>query len=367
MHFTIRQKEVLTGLIVLALSFGSLLAAESVLRVKQVAAFGTATNVEKSAKYYIDENTGLRLPKPDTKHGTLAFNSLGFRSPEIASAKPPGVVRIAFLGNSTTLDAFVAQTERTWPHLIADALQRLFPDVTVDYLNAGVPGMGSEAMLTYFTHFVSGLSPDIVVVLANDQNSDMDRYVRRHGVHDGTHYRPSWLARHSLFWAKVEKNAVTIQRQRSAFREQYRVNIEPATITARFQERMIALVEAIKQSGAQPILLTYDSQLRATQDRNQQRKAAQTLLFYMPYLAIPGILSVQAAYNDALTAVAVDTGSPLIDWRDIVPGDSDHFVDSVHFTNAGSRLMAAHVVAKMIEKPRIQQRFKRAEPLQLQQ
>ena len=130
--------------------------------------------------------------------------------------KPPGVVRIAFLGSSTTLDAYVAPLEETWPHRISDALQQAFPEVEVDYVNAGVPGMGSASMVTYYEHFVKQVSPDIVVILANDLNRDMDDLARESGIHDGVHYRPSWLATHSLFWAQVEKNAVIIRLQRAA-------------------------------------------------------------------------------------------------------------------------------------------------------
>ena len=219
MNISIRQKEIITGSVVLFLSFGSLFLAEATIRIKQMNVFGTVADVERSSNYFIDKERDLRIPVPGSKHGTLQFNEFGFRSPEIALVKPPNVVRIAFLGHSTTLDPYVLSLERTWPHIVSKIIDESLPGPKVEYINAGVPGMGSKKVHVYYEHYVKKLSPDIVVISVNDQNRDLDDQVRATGLFSDIHYQPSWLARHSHFWAKVEKNAVVLQRQRAAFQE----------------------------------------------------------------------------------------------------------------------------------------------------
>jgi lysophospholipase L1-like esterase len=45
----------------------------------------------------------------------------------------------------------------------------------------------------------------------------------------------------------------------------------------------------------------------------------------------------------------------LIDEEDAIPGDALHFTDTVHFTDAGSALMARRVTHALTEAPRFRQ------------
>ncbi len=148
-RLTLRQKEILTGIVVLAVCFGSVSAAEALLRIQQFLAFGSAETVEKTKQYYVHEPTGLRLPLPNSDHGRLHYNSLGHRSPEIEVPKPDDTLRLAFLGSSTTLDPYVLTLENAWPHRVADAIGAAYSECRVDYLNAGVPGLSSRRLATY--------------------------------------------------------------------------------------------------------------------------------------------------------------------------------------------------------------------------
>jgi hypothetical protein len=85
-----RKRELVTGFLVLgimALGWG---VGEALLRFVQRGQFGTAAHVERSVQFYRDQQTGLRLPVPNSTQGKIRLNSLGFRSPEIAVPKPPG-------------------------------------------------------------------------------------------------------------------------------------------------------------------------------------------------------------------------------------------------------------------------------------
>lgn len=354
-----RQKEIATGLTILAVFVIGFGGAEALLRINQLLTFGFTRSVETSDRFYIDQPTGLRLPVPGSTHGTIGINSLGFRSPEIEPAKPDGVIRIAFLGSSATYDPYVKDNERTWPHLTWRALGERFPECRFDYINAGVPGMGTASIQTYYEHFVKKTSPDIVIILANDQNGDLDKLAGERGLLEAAHYRPSWLAGISLFWTKVEKNALIVRRQRAAFRDVDKLDFEPAEITDEFEQRMTHLISAIHDSDALPIVLSYDNRLRPSQNSGQQIEAVATLLLYMPYMSVTGLLKARDAYNSALEAVARNTATPFLDWRDVVPGDAIHFADSSHFSREGSRVMAAHMAQRLAESQQVRERIQR--------
>ena len=71
--------------------------------------------------------------------------------------------------------------------------------------------------------------------------------------------------------------------------------------------------------------------------------ASSSALFYMPFLHPRSIVAAYRRYNDIIREVAMETGALLIEGEDDIPGDPEHFTDSVHFTDSGSRAMAARV------------------------
>jgi hypothetical protein len=106
-----RRKQVLVAAILLVELTVLILAAEGAVRVRQLVKYGSAAMQED---HWVDDpKTQLRIPVAGFSSGRVSINSLGFRGPEIAVPKPPGTVRIAFLGASTTCAAtFPAMSTR---------------------------------------------------------------------------------------------------------------------------------------------------------------------------------------------------------------------------------------------------------------
>ena len=77
-NLTIRKKELITGFSILIIVIGSFTSAEVILRVKQISKFGTLSTVEKMDTFYIEPETGLRIPKPNATMGKIKFNSRKF-------------------------------------------------------------------------------------------------------------------------------------------------------------------------------------------------------------------------------------------------------------------------------------------------
>jgi hypothetical protein len=123
-----------------------LLLAEAGVRIRHRIRHGYFWGIEET--YSLDAASGLRIPVPGGRFGPISINSFGFRSPEITEAKPPGRLRIAFLGGSTTYCAEVSSNEMTWPHLVWKAIHEHWPALDIDYLNAGVPGFTTRTLLS---------------------------------------------------------------------------------------------------------------------------------------------------------------------------------------------------------------------------
>jgi lysophospholipase L1-like esterase len=69
----------------------------------------------------------------------------------------------------------------------------------------------------------------------------------------------------------------------------------------------------------------------------------------MPYMSVDGLLEGFEEYNRVIREVATRRSAILVGGESEIPGDSVHFVDSVHFTEAGSRRMAARVSSVLAE------------------
>lgn len=333
-------------------------AAELGVRVRQHIKFGSLLRIEDT--YTIDPKSGLRIPVPGGSFGGIHINSMGFRSPELEIPKAASTVRMAFLGSSTTYCADVSSNENTWPHLVAQKLRAQWPDVNVDYINAGVPGYSVTSSLQNLKSRVAPLAPDIIVIYEghNDlSGNSFDLAVKEGLASKQTEQNLSWPAKYSLLWYLVEKNLLIISKQRSAHEIEGKLRFDKEALTAPFRRDLKDLVEASKRVAPLVVLVTFSTQLRNEQTPEQQTRAAATSLYYMPYMSINGLIEAYAGYNEVVRQVAQETGSLMISDENSIPGDPQHFVDSIHFTDEGSRVMSQRVAHALLESAALQEIF----------
>ncbi len=341
-----RKYEIYTGLFIILIMGGGLLTGELGLRVTQLAKYGVSQNVEKSDAFYKDKNTGLRRIKPNQNLGKIRINSLGFRGPDIEKDKPDGTFRVAFLGSSTTYDAYSAE-EKNWPHKTILLMKDKNSSCTIDFVNAAQPGHYTDQMLKHYKHFVATTQPDLVIILADDFNHDLNILASEQGL-DQYGEKNSWLSDNSVLFAKLEKNYRVIQLQRNAFNHTNKLDISKWKIGQSFKKRLRELVHSIKKDGRHVALITNSSQLRKEQTKFEQLQAGNTALFYMPYIALQDLIKVRMQYNEVIREVAVAEDLILVDGEDDIPGDREHFIDTAHFTEVGANKMA-HRVAQGLQ------------------
>ena len=140
----------------------ALLAAELLLR---------AAGISHPLPYAPDEYCASRLAPGFrgywSKEGGAAIqvNSAGFRDREHSTAKPPGTIRIAVLGDSY-IEAFQVPIDAMFGSVLQRELNRipLESGKTVEVLSFGVSGWGTASELMALRHHVWQFDPDIVLL-----------------------------------------------------------------------------------------------------------------------------------------------------------------------------------------------------------
>lgn len=330
-------------------------AAEFGLRWLQQRKHGTAGTVEQ--QYRIDEQLGLRVPIANLRLPSIQTNSLGFRGPEIAVPKPEGRLRLAFLGASTTWCAEVSSNAQVWAQIVAEDLQRAFPASHIDFVNGGVPGYTVRSSLKNLEARVAPLRPDVIVIYhaANDMSAELRRIAAEKGVYDRARVESdSWLARHTLLFNLAEKNIRVWTAQHRSERRIDTLEVDWSTLGAAFRTELRQLVRGAQRTAAVVAIATFSTRLRAEQSAKEQLDAAASALYYMPFMTPESLLQAYARYNEVIREVANETGALLIEGEHDIPGDAAHFADSVHFTDAGSRRMAARVSQALARDSRVE-------------
>ena len=93
----------------------------------------------------------------------VQINSHGLRGPEVPHAKPAGVVRILWLGDSVTFGDKMSDDADTFP-FAATVMLTPIDAVRVEPINAGVSGYSTWQELQYFREEGLRYDPDLVVV-----------------------------------------------------------------------------------------------------------------------------------------------------------------------------------------------------------
>lgn len=331
----------------LALSLGlvvALLAMEGAVRLRHRFKYGSTSATVHA--FVIDTASGLRIPTPGMKRGGISINALGFRGPELTVPKPPGTVRIAFLGGSTTYCAEVSSNELTWPHLVTQGLRSRYPQLAFDYVNGGAPGYSTIQSTRNLKSRISSLEPDVIVIYhgTNDLSADTRQLARKQGVWKGPSEATSRLGKLSTLWFLLEKNWTVFQRQREAQQPNDRLEFEPYDLSREFEKRLTKLVELAQDIAPVVAVATFSHRIRHEQTNEEKLRASNTSLYYMPYMTVDGLLAGFDEYNRVIRHVSRTQNVTLIQGELEIPGDGEHFVDSVHFSDEGSRLMAGRVV-----------------------
>jgi hypothetical protein len=149
--------------------------------------------------YAVDEEVGFR-PSPGFDDGVVRITANGFRDDEpVPSAKPPGEIRVLFLGDSFVYAAHVAFAD-----VVTERLeQAMAPAGRVRVINAGCPAWSTVHERFLLERHGIALAPDVVVVglfVGNDvmESASGDRWHVNEDHSLGVHVHVSSLRKRVL-------------------------------------------------------------------------------------------------------------------------------------------------------------------------
>ena len=300
-----------------------------------------------------DKETGLLLPKPNYDIGPIQTNSFGFRSPELESPKQDGTVRLAYMGGSTTFSTEVSSNDATWPAITTNTLQSTNPGTRFEYLNASAVAFHTRDSIGVFKHRVAEHNPDITFIYHSINDIVLDGYYAALSQGKIEEYnkekalRNKALLETSLLVELVHKNLTIASKDTSSSNEIDGKIAYTDDIADSFRQRLTTLVEMSLDISQLVIIPTFTNMLRDGLSESQLEEAMVTHSFYVKYYGQEDLLNALKSYNDVIREFAKNPRVIVVEAEHSVPSTSEYFADSVHFTDAGSKVFGEHV-AKIV-------------------
>lgn len=296
---------------------------------------------EQKEQLYEQTATGRKVLKAGVSmqgsSSNVQTNSMGFRGPDLLDPKPDNGYRIWVVGGSTTFDVFAPNDGLTWPALVGKRLQSVYPNRTVEIINAGIPGEVIAGNLEDFKKHADRVQPDLLVYY--------------HGPNDLRDVRFGGPPPPS---GPLEQQFALLRAARGAVNKRYPQLPEEwssARVTSHdlneMTRRIDLLLDESKRRGVSVVMANHAFQYTNGKTGSEALGEVGEICVLMQ-MAPDNVVHMFRDYNTLVAAIAERRGLPFADVRSAVPSDARYWGDSLHFSAMGSEL-AAEAVAKTIE------------------
>jgi lysophospholipase L1-like esterase len=267
---------------------------------------------------------------------TITHNSHGFRGPEFAPVKPPGVTRVLAIGGSSTYGVGVSDQD-TWPYLLG---RELGPGYEV--INLGVPGYSTVENLIQTAFWASDLSADVAIYMVG-WNDLQSMFVKD--------LKPDYSDFHAPY--QIINLALSPHQRRRSFATPYFLEtwIWPSAFVAspvgnddkltakidpralELYRRNLTLIVAISRTlGLRPILVP--------QVLNVDLLTADEPYGWVPFVKDKDLGHAMAVYDQAMRDVAAASSAEFVAGLLDEKLTPDDFVDVGHFSPQGDAKLA---------------------------
>jgi len=292
--------------------------------------------------WYFSNLNSRQLEDVDSSKGSTGnlsiFNNFGFLGRDFAYAKPPGVIRIAALGASTTADGY--------------------PAILEEYLNAGVAAQSSRFEVMNFAHGfytsahvlvnfvlnVTDFSPDYVIIhqAANDEHAraseaefraDYSHYLKVFQpprIWDRYILRVSVPYRALKFYLDPNPEWMFIEAASQITRKEPQRALNARELGV-FRRNIETIIEV---ASARQIKVVLTTMPHSTDERYPR--------LHLHYID---------QFNEVLRSIAANHDRLLfVDLDKLMTGkDNQVFVDPVHVNDTGRRMKAEYLGKRIIE------------------
>jgi len=258
-----------------------------------------------------------------------------FPAPPKHEQTAPGVVRIVFVGGSTTYDGH--------PALVASRMDQRFGAGKVEVINMGVSSSSSYTTLLMMTSYLPRWKPHIVVFYEGFNDLMVTHALSLAGIeslrHPGTtsydfEVPPRSQGLWSLLWPRAASPA-----ELPWFRQ--RIFLEP-------MENYWSMSRMAWRLGFDFYVSTFAAPDYARLPPKDLDELETNLRYLWPLLGTTARYAAELAeYNRHVTAFAAASGAGLIDVAGLLRGGMERFTDNCHMTALGRDEHAAIVFAAL--------------------
>lgn len=303
-----------------------------------------------------DEQLGWRLkPNIHERYGGIPVrvNSLGLRGDEIANPKPDDAKRILFLGDSVTFGLRIEDETKTLPAQTSHFIESE-NDISIDSVNAGVPGYNTYQEYVYLRDNGLALQPDLVV-LCFVLNDVVNTYTQHKYNDYGADSPIAFLAESPIDqWLQHSSIAHAVQYWKSEWRSRY-YSRENAVYEELFSAQV--LIDRAAHPDIQAAWKITQNYLREIHDLCDEQNIP-FLLVIAPYRFQYKELQGNTIPQEVLRSFAIEHGiqyldllTALLEYKEQVDDDPDKiFQDDCHFTELGIEQCARQIAQTMIER-----------------
>jgi hypothetical protein len=345
---------------------------EATCRVEDWVAYGTPLLSPFTAQeqLVIRDADGMH-GRPSSRFQKWVMNDLGLRGPPQPLAKAPGTVRVVTAGASETYGLYES-VGREYPRQLEDSLAarrraglaRCEAGNRVEVLNSGFPGMSMPTVTQDLQNRIRRYAPDVVVYYPSPSQylgderpfrarpdssglGPVNPLSRRFSPRVANRLRDQikgLLPTPLREWLRAED----ARRARDAHPPGWVFEAPPPDRLALFERDLRALVGAVHQIGAVPVLAAHaNAFLRPDAAKGLSLVGWERLT---PRATGATLLAFDSAAAAATARVAADSNVGLLDSRALfqqTPGVV--FADHVHFTDRGAGVLAG-AIARTVDR-----------------
>jgi len=282
-----------------------------------------------------------------------------FRTPSVRPGER--VFRIITLGGSTTLNSRFPE-QYNYPYKLQTIVQKRYPAVKIEVLNAGMDWYTTKHSLIQYVTYCNQWHADLIIVMhaINDiyRSFAPPEYAIGSYNDDWSHFygpaingaNPPTFEHHLL-----EMLVGGLGWYSTAQAVDY--PLERYVSLSAFDTHLSMIVHYAKSDGSTVLLMTEPSLYKGGMNNAEQaalRFGKQFCVtvrtpFYREYASSPSLLSAMNAFNARTRDIAASNQVMLLDADRLVPKNLRNFIDDVHYTEAGSSLLAELVAARITD------------------
>ncbi|MBL8986054.1 MAG: hypothetical protein JNJ80_07275 [Gemmatimonadetes bacterium] len=340
-------------------------------------AFELTARVEDLVQYGVpirspfNATSELLVRSADGMHGrrSAAFqkwrmNSLGFRGPEVDSAKAPGRLRVITAGASETFGLYEAPGKE-WPRQLEDSLRRRLAGSAcgrdgVEVWNAAFAGMSLPTIRQDIERRLVRFSPDVIVVYPSPAFYLMAKLpdTARPDSSGTEAVPPIWSPR---VWPRVRDQLKTLVpevlasrlRQRRIDRVKRQAQVEFSAVPADRSDAFVAELQrigrAIEAVGAVPVLATHGNDFGFGTPRPPSKAQMIAWQRFHPLASGPVLVEFDAVARAGTLALGDSLGWRVADVATAVAASPEPvFADYAHFNDHGAAIAAGVVANEVI-------------------